>query len=286
MTVAESAVFDAPVRRRHAPKHAYGLVTAWVFLGIILFAALAAPLVSPYSPTRQDLSVGGQLQGPSLTHLLGTDADGQDVLSRLIWGARPALEGLVIGLLVMLVIGIPWGLAAGYLGRWVDEALMRTADALLAFPGIVLAVAITGVLGPTLINAMTAVGVVLSPSIARLLRGSVQPLRTADYVRIPALFGVGRLRIAMRHVLPNAMAPVLVQTCAIASIMLIIEAALSFLGVSGGLTAPAWGAQLSAAYSYFVSAPLASVAPGLVITLTALSLSRAGDGLRARLGVG
>src|ERR1700722_8026238 len=92
MPVAEPAVFDAPVRRRHAPKHAYGLVTAWVFLGIILFAALAAPLVSPYSPTRQDLSVGGQLQGPSLTHLLGTDADGQDVLSRLIWGARPALE--------------------------------------------------------------------------------------------------------------------------------------------------------------------------------------------------
>jgi peptide/nickel transport system permease protein len=274
----------AEPRRRQGPRRSAGFIVALTILVIIIVVALAASVVAPYNPLSQNLNRISQ--GPSRSYLLGTTAVGQDVLSRLIWGARPALEGVIIGLAVMLVLGVPWGLAAGYLGRWSDEVLMRLADAFLAFPGIVLAIAITAVLGPSLTNAMVSVGVVFAPSVARLLRSAVLPLRQADFVRLPALFGVSRTRIAWRHVLPNAMAPVLVQACTVASVMLIIEAALGFLGLGTSVSSPSWGADLANAYSNFVSDPLATVAPGLVIAVTAMCLSRVGDGLRAKLGVG
>lgn len=279
MVIAE-AVEGQDLSTGGARPASWGLITAASILAVLVVVAVAAPLISPDSPVAVSPNA---MAGPSGAHLLGTDPDGRDVLSRLIWGARPALEGVGVGLGVMLVLGVPWGLAAGYLGRWTDEVLMRIADAFLAFPGIILAIAITAVLGPSLLNAMTSVGVVLAPSIARLMRGAVLPLRTADFVRIPTTFGVGRATTIWRHVFPNAMAPVLVQTCAIAGVMLIIESALFFLGIGSSVSTPSWGGDLAAAYQYFVSNPWATVAPGLVIALASICLVRVGDGLKGRL---
>lgn len=282
MVVAE-AVEERELIGGSGKSSSWGFVLAASFLVLVVVVAVAASVIAPDSPA----AIGQKaMAGPSGAHLLGTDPDGRDVLSRLIYGSRPALEGVGIGLLVMLVLGVPWGLAAGYLGRWVDDVLMRVADAFLAFPGIILAIAITAVLGPSLVNAMTAVGVVLAPSIARLMRSAVLPLRAADFVRIPRSFGVSRATIVRRHVFPNAMAPVLVQTCAIAGIMLIIESALFFLGIGSNVSTPSWGGDLAAAYQYFVSNPLATIAPGLVIAITSLCLIRVGDGLKGKLGVG
>ena len=278
MVIAD-AVEDQDLATAAAGRSSWGFITAVSVLMLIVVAAIAAPLVSPDSPVAISPHAMASASG---AHLLGTDPDGRDVLSRLIWGARPALEGVGVGLGVMLILGVPWGLAAGYLGRWVDETLMRVADAFLAFPGIILAIAITAVLGPSLLNAMTSVGVVLAPSIARLMRGAVLPLRTADFVVIPKTFGVGRATTVWRHVFPNAMAPVLVQTCAIAGVMLIIESALFFLGIGSSVSTPSWGGDLAAAYQYFVSNPWATVAPGLVIALTSVCLIRIGDGLKGR----
>jgi peptide/nickel transport system permease protein len=248
-----------------------------VVTAIFILAGILAPLIAPDNPLRLFPATA---EGPSLHHLLGTDLDGRDVLSRLIYGSTSAYEGVGIALLVTAIIGIPWGLIAGFGGKVADESLMRVADMFFSFPALILSIGIISVLGPSLVHSMVAVGVAFSPSIARLLRGATLPLRRADFVLVASSLGVRRARIVLRHVLPNAIAPILVQMFALASITLIIQAALGFLSLGAQPPAPSWGNDLATAYSYFLSNPTATIAPGVCIAIAAWSLSALGDGLR------
>lgn len=249
-----------------------------VIFGLLLLASLLAPILPINDPLAQTLSLRNA--GPSAQHILGTDLVGRDVLSRTIYGCRSAFEGVLIAIAAMLVIGIPWGLAAGFSGTVVDEFLMRIADAFLSFPPLVLAIGVVSALGPSIVHSMLAVGVISAPGIARLLRSSVLPVRDAQFVQIAGSLGVSRLRIAIRHVLPNAMAPVIVQAVAAASFFLIVEAALGFLNLGVPAPAASWGSDLAGAYLHFTANPTATIVPGLAITIGAWSLSAIGDGLR------
>ncbi|ALJ21905.1 ABC transporter permease [Microbacterium sp. No. 7] len=266
------------VRRRRRPLTFAGPILVAV---VVLF--VIAPLVAPMDPLAQD--VAARLQGPSVEHWLGTDALGRDVFSRLLLGGTSALIGVAIAMATMMIIGIPWGLAAGYLGGTADEILMRIADAFISLPGIVLAIAITGVVGPSLENSMIAVGVVIAPTIARILRSTVLPLRRSDFVLVARSLGVSAPRVALRHVLPNSMGPVVVQICSLAALCLVVQAGLAFIGLGVQPPDPSWGGDLANAYRRFTSSPLATIAPGLTITLCALLLNVVGDGLRQRLRI-
>lgn len=244
---------------------------------LLVLAGILAPFIAPDNPLRLFPQLA---QGPSIHHLLGTDLDGRDVLSRLIYGSTSAYEGVGIALLVTIVIGVPWGLIAGFGGKVADEGLMRVADMFFSFPALILSIGIISVLGPSLVHSMVAVGVAFAPSIARLLRGAALPLRRADFVLVASSLGVKRIRLVLRHVMPNAIAPILVQLFALASITLIIEAALGFLSLGAQPPAPSWGNDLATAYSYFLSNPTATIAPGVCIAVAAWALSALGDGLR------
>ncbi len=248
-----------------------------VFL-LILLASLLAPILPIDNPLQQTLSLRNA--GPSLHHLLGTDLVGRDVFSRVIYGCRSAFEGVGIGVLSMLVLGVPWGLAAGFSGAAADEVLMRIADAMLSFPPLILAIGVVSALGSSITHAMVTVGVISAPGLARLVRSATLPLRGAEFVLIAQSLGVSRWRTAVRHVLPNAMAPAVVQTVAAASYFLIVEAALSFLGLGVPPPSPSWGADMATAYLNFTGDPAATIVPGFAITIGAWSISAVGDGLR------
>lgn len=255
----------------------FGARVGLIVTVILILAGLLAPLVAPDNPLHL---YGATTAGPSLSHLLGTDLDGRDVFSRLIYGSTSAYEGVGIAMLVTLIIGIPWGLLAGFGGKAADESLMRVADMFFSFPALILSIGIISVLGPTLVHSMVAVGVAFAPSIARLLRGAALPLKRADFVLVASSLGVRRTRIVLRHVMPNAVAPILVQLFSLASITLIIQAALGFLALGAQPPAPSWGNDLATAYTYFLSNPLATVAPGVCIAVAAWSLTALGDGIR------
>jgi peptide/nickel transport system permease protein len=248
---------------------------------VLILAGVLAPVLPIQNPLAQHL--GETNASPSLHHFFGTDYLGRDVFSRMLYGTRSSYEGLVVGLFVTVIIGIPWGLIAGFGGPVLDEVLMRAADGLLSFPGIVLALAFISVLGPSLFHAMIALGVIAAPAMARLLRSTVLPIRKAEYVLVSGALGTSRPRIAIRHVLPNAMGPVLVQGFSLASLFLIAGAGLSFLGFGVQPPAPSWGSDLVSAYQYFLVSPFGTVVPGLVITLAAWSASAVGDGVRELL---
>jgi peptide/nickel transport system permease protein len=251
---------------------------ALAFIVILLLVAIFAPLVAPFGQNAQNYT--DALKGPSLQHLLGTDELGRDVLSRLIFGTRSAFTGLAILVVVSGVVGTAWGLAAGFLGGWPDAVLMRIADTWFAFPGLVLALAVAGVLGASLDHSMEAIGLVTAPFLARLLRSSVMQNRRADYVLVARSLGVSRLRCAVFHVLPNSWAPAFVQLWLSLSIGLLTEAGLGYLGLSVQPPAADWGSMLAESYRYFLSSPLETVAPGVVITITCLALAQVGEGMR------
>jgi peptide/nickel transport system permease protein len=271
---------DRPVGRWRGFVRGFGVVPtiALVVVVLVVLVGLLAPVLSPFDPLAQALD--HRLEGISAAHWFGTDVDGRDVLSRLIWGSRSALEGLVVMTGVTALIGIPWGLLSGFLGGAADSVLMRLADVWLAFPGIVLAIALTGVLGPSLFHSMLSVGLVFAPIIARLVRIGVLNVRRREYVLVSRSLGISRVRCALTHILPNAFGPALVQIWVNLSIGLIVEAALSFLGLGVQPPAPSWGGILADAYQQFVSVPLETVAPGLTIFVTAFALAQVGDGLR------
>jgi peptide/nickel transport system permease protein len=234
-------------------------------------------------PLAENLSLVNS--APSLQHLFGTDYVGRDVFSRAVYGARPSYEGAAFGIVVALGLGVPWGLAAGFGGAALGGFLMRIADGVLSFPGILLAIGIVSVLGPSLFHAMIALGITDAPAIARLLRAQVLPNRRAEYVLIAGSLGASRIRVAFRHVLPNALGPVLVQGFALCGIYLVAGAALGFLGFGVQPPAPSWGTDLAGAYQYFVNNPWGTVVPGLAITIAAWSISAFGDGVREWLAL-
>lgn len=270
-------------RRSARQRQPFGLVMSIVVLAGLLLAALLAPVLGLDNPLGQNLN--DTKAGPSLAHLLGTDYYGRDVLSRLIWGGRSAYLGVLISLAVALVLGVPWGLAAGYWPRWTGAVLMRLADTLLAFPALVLAVVITGVLGPNLYTSMTSVGVVFAPVIARLTRVGVLEVREREFVLAARLSGCSKRVIMLRHVIPAALGPVVVQATIFAGLAFIIEGGLSFLGLGVQPPAPSWGGDLALAYQYILSSPGQVIAPGVLIAVVVLCVYRVGDALRAKLAV-
>jgi peptide/nickel transport system permease protein len=250
---------------------------------VLAFVALAllAPWLAPQDPIATSWSA--IRKAPSAAHWFGTDEVGRDVLSRVVWGARASLLAGVVSVSISLALGIPIGLAAGFLGGFVDGLISRLTDAFLACPFLILAIALAAFLGPSLSNAMIAIGVSATPIFVRLTRAQVINVKVEDYIEAARALGNPPLRIAWRHVLPNILAPVIVQgTLAIAA-AIIAEASLSFLGLGQQPPAPSWGSMLNTAKNYVDNAPWMAIWPGLAIFLLVLSFNLLGDGLRDAL---
>jgi peptide/nickel transport system permease protein len=252
-----------------------------VLYGGLATLAVLAPLIAPYSPTAQNINA--MLISPSAAHWLGTDDLGRDTLSRLLYGAPISLFASLLAVSIGLAIGLPVGLCAGYLGGKTDAVISRIIETLMSFPGIVLAVGITGALGIGLTNAMIAVGIVFAPEFARLIRGQTLIVKHELYVDAAKSFGAGPLRIMIRHILPNAFQPVLIQITILLAVALLVEASLSFLGLGIQPPYPSWGAMLARAYANMEVAPEQMYPPGIAILLTALAFNALGESLRNAL---
>jgi peptide/nickel transport system permease protein len=247
------------------------------FLLLVVVASVIARFVL-VSPIEQNL--GDILAGPSKEHWLGTDDLGRDVLSRLLNGSLVSLRAASTAVVIALVLGVPAGLLAGYRGGWIDDVVMRIADTLLAFPGLVLAVGVVAMLGPGLTNAMVAVGIIFAPSLARLARAQVLSVKEHLYVDAAATFGGSSWQTMRRHIIPNAIQPIVVQTSLLFAVALLAEAGLSFIGLGVQPPQPSWGAMLGRSYKYVRTDPWQTVAPGLIVMFTALAFNALGDSLR------
>jgi len=250
---------------------------------VVLFAALAvlAPVLAPYDPFAADWAA--VRKPPSHAHPFGTDELGRDILSRILFGARASLLAGVVSVAISLGLGVPIGLLAGYVGGWLDAVLMRIMDALLACPFLILAIALAAFLGPSLTNAMIAIGIAALPTFARLARGQVLSAKEEEYIEAARAVGNPHWRIVLRHMLPNIMAPILVQATLAMSAAILAEASLSFLGLGQQPPAPSWGSMLNVAKSFLVQAPWMAIYPGLAIFVVAFSLNLLGDALRDAL---
>jgi peptide/nickel transport system permease protein len=251
------------------------------YLAMLVIVSIFAPTIAPYSPIDQN--VAELLMPPSAAHWLGTDDLGRDVLSRLIWGAPNSLYASTFAVSVAIAIGVPIGLIIGFVGGWLDEVVSRFIDALLSFPPIVLAIAVTGVLGIGLTNAMLSVGIVFAPTLARLVRAQTLIVKQAVYVDAARAFGASIPQIIIRHIVPNAIQPVIVQVTLMLAIALLAEASLSFLALGVQPPQASWGGMLARAYNYIEIAPAQMYAPGFAILLTALAFNGLGESMRIAL---
>jgi peptide/nickel transport system permease protein len=258
-----------------------GAVAGLVVISIFILLALFAPLVSPYEPIATSWSL--VRKPPSALHWFGTDDLGRDVLARVIYGARASLLAGAISVTIALSIGVPLGLLSGYRGGFVDALISRITDAMLACPFLILAIALSAFLGPSLGNAMIAIGVSATPIFIRLTRGQVMAVKVEDYVEAARAMGNPPWRIALFHILPNILPALLVQATLSIAAAIIAEAALSFLGLGQQPPAPSWGSMLNAAQRFLTNAPWMAIWPGLAIFLVVLSLNLVGDGLRDAL---
>ncbi len=253
-----------------------------IVMAVFILAAIFAPVVAPYGPYAQDLT--GKFAGPSLAHPFGRDELGRDILSRVIYGARISLTAGLAAVVFSTVVGTLIGLTAGYAGKWVDSVLMRLMDVLLAFPSILLAIVIVTILGQGLTNAMLAVGIVYVPQLARVVRSAVISVRERDYIEAERALGASHTRIVFSGILPNSLAPLIVQATLTLATAILDIAALSFLGLGAQAPSPEWGAMLTDAfrsgYGVFVSGQHAILFPGIAIALSVLSVNFIGDGLR------
>jgi peptide/nickel transport system permease protein len=256
------------------------LLAAAVVLAFIA-VALAAPRLAPFDPIA--MSYAAVRKPPSTLHVLGTDEVGRDVLSRVIWGARASLLAGVIPVAIALAVSVPVGLLSGYAGGWIDALIMRLTDAMLAVPFLIVAIALAAFLGPSLTNAMIAIGIAALPTFLRLARGTVLTLKHEEYVEAARALGCSHPRIAGRHILPNMLPPLLIQSSLTVAAAIIAEASLSFLGLGQQPPAPSWGSMLNAAQRYLSQAPWMALYPGLVIFTLVMALNVLGDGLRDAL---
>jgi peptide/nickel transport system permease protein len=240
--------------------------------------ALAAPAIAPQDPLVQSRSE--QFRAPSLVHPFGTDEFGRDILSRVIYGARISLVTGVVAVLLGGLVGVPLGLLGGFAGGWTDAGIMRVLEVLLAVPAILLAMVIIAVLGPGSFNAMLAVGIVAVPTFARLARASTLTLKEREFVLATRALGVGPSYLMFRTILLNALTPLVVQTAATAAVAMLLEAALSFLGLGTQPPSPSWGSMLNAGRSFLFQAPWYGLFPGLVITTCVLALNAVADTLQ------
>jgi peptide/nickel transport system permease protein len=258
-----------------------GAVLGLVVLALFIAAAALAPLIAPYDPNAQTWTA--VRRAPSAAHWFGTDDVGRDVLTRVIYGARASLMAGLVSVGIAIAIGVPLGIVSGYLGGFIDALLGRITDAMLAIPFLILAIALAAFLGPSLRNAMIAIGITTTPILLRLTRGQVMAVKVEDYVEAARAIGNPRWRIAIFHILPNILPALLVQATLSIAAAIIAEAALSFLGLGQQPPAPSWGSMLNSAQRFLVNAPWMAVWPGLAIFLTVLSLNLLGDGLRDAL---
>ena len=274
---ARSFGLDVWRRFRRAP----GAVVGAVVIAAIVLLAVFAPLIAPHDPLAQNVALGAR--GPAAGHPFGTDKLGRDVFARILFGARISIRIGFVAVGLAMTAGTMIGMVAGYAGRRVEAVLMGAMDVMLAFPSIILAIGITTILGPSIVNLMIAVGIVSVPVYARLARSSVLAVKENEYVEAARALGAGTPAILARHVLPNILAPLLVQaTLGIATAEL--EAAgLSYLGLGARPPTPEWGAMLNDARDYWLSAPWALIFPGVSITVLVLGFNLLGDGLRDAL---
>ena len=277
-----------PVARRSTSRQVTGALLTHklalfgiAVLALLVVAAVLGRALAPYGPNAVD--VVGRLQPPSLEHPFGTDELGRDVLSRVLVAARISLVVGLVSVGIALTAGVVLGLVAGFYGRWVDDVVMRLMDMLFAFPAILLAIAILAVLGPGVVNVMIAIGIVYTPIFARITRASVLTVREEVYVRAARSLGVGDLRLLRLHILPNVLAPIIVQTSLSLAFAILSEAALSFLGLGVQPPDPSWGRMLFEGRGFVQQAWWMGVFPGVAIFLTVLSFNVVGDALRDAL---
>ena len=262
------------MRRRGAML---GLAIVLVFIVLALFA----PWIAPYDPISTSWSA--LRKAPSMQYLFGTDEIGRDVLSRVVWGARASLMAGLVSVCISMALGVPVGLLAAYVGGWTDSLISRFTDAMLAVPFLILAIALAAFLGPSLSNAMIAIGVSATPIFIRLTRAQVLAMKVEDFVEAARAVGNPHWRIALRHILPNVLPPLIVQASLAIAAAIIAEASLSFLGLGQQPPAPSWGSMLNTAKNYVDNAPWMAIWPGLSIFLLVLSFNLLGDGLRDAL---
>ncbi len=262
------------VRRRGA------MLGLAIVLAFVLIAVLA-PVIAPQDPLQASWSA--VRKAPSAQYLFGTDDIGRDVLSRVIWGARASLLAGLVSVCIAMALGVPIGLLAGYLGGWVDGVISRLTDSMLAVPFLILAIALAAFLGPSLTNAMIAIGVSSTPIFIRLTRGQVLSVKVEDFVEAARAVGNPPWRIALRHILPNILPPLIVQATLAIAAAIIAEASLSFLGLGQQPPAPSWGSMLNTAKNYVDNAPWMAIWPGVSIFMLVLSFNLLGDGLRDAL---
>ena len=260
-----------------------GAVAGLVVLSLFILLALLAPLIAPYDPIATSWTL--VRKPPTALHWFGTDDLGRDVLTRVIYGARASLLAGLISVGIALSIGVPLGLISGYRGGFIDALISRITDAMLACPFLILAIALAAFLGPSLGNAMIAIGVTATPIFIRLTRGQVLSVKVEDYVEAARAMGNPRWRIALFHILPNILPALLVQATLSIAAAIIAEAALSFLGLGQQPPSPSWGSMLNAAQRFLTNAPWMAIWPGLAIFMVVLSLNLVGDGLRDALDV-
>lgn len=258
-----------------------GAAVGLVIVGAFVLAALFAHLIAPYDPLEGQLA--DRLQPPSPQHLLGTDYAGRDLFSRLIYGARLSLQVGLLTVGLALSVGTLWGAFSGYAGGLVDLLSMRVVDVLLAFPSLLLAILMIAILGPSLTHAMLAVAIVAIPNYVRLVRSVVLSIKHQEFILAARAVGAGTGRILWRHVLPNVMAPVLVQATLGIAAAILETAGLSFLGLGADARTPEWGSMLAHNKTYFRTAPWTMTYPGLAIMLVILGFNLLGDGLRDAL---
>jgi peptide/nickel transport system permease protein len=256
-------------------------VAGAVIVALVVFVALFAPWLSPYDPIQASFMT--VRQAPSAAHWFGTDELGRDVLTRLLWGARASLLAGVVSVGIAVAIGVPLGLLAGYFGKLVDGVISRCTDALLSIPFLILAIALAAFLGPSLTNAMIAIGVSAMPRFVRLTRAQAMSVKAEDYVEGARAIGLGHFRIIVRYIFPNVLPPIIVQASLTVAMAIIAEASLSFLGLGQLPPAPSWGSMLNTAKDFVSQAPWMSIFPGIAIFLAVLGFNLLGDGLRDAL---
>lgn len=261
-------------------KNKMAMIGGYIILFYII-VAIFAPLIAPYDPLEMNLL--NKLQPPSLENWMGTDDKGRDVLSRLIYGSQLSLTVGVVSVAIGAFVGIILGLVSGYYGKMVDTVIMRFIDVLLAFPGILLALAIISALGPDLINVMIAVGVFSIPTFARIVRGSTLSTKKMEYVDAIRALGATDFKIMFVHILPNIMSPIIVQGTLRLATAILTAAGLSFLGMGAQPPSPEWGAMLSSGRNFLWNAPHLATFPGLAIAIIVMGLNMFGDGLRDAL---
>lgn len=270
---------DPPSRRSWwhlLRQNRIGMVGAIIVL-LVIVTAVFAPIIAPFDPADQSAT---RLLSPSTTHVLGTDELGRDTLSRIVFGSRVSLQVAIIAIAVSLLFGGLLGISAGFYGGVVDNILMRLVDILFAFPGLILAIVITGLLGPSSRNAMIAIGIIYAPAFARVIRGSVLSVLNEPYVEAARVIGVTNGRLVYRHIIANILAPMIVLITVYLSSAILAEASLSFLGLGAQPPEPSWGGMLNAARTFMEINPWMAIAPGLAIMIVVLGLNFLGDGLR------